>query len=801
MSSSFNISLSGRPKTAPAKTARQAYKSSSSVYSSISSINSSNSFNSSTICPDSNRTLTPDEIKEEIFDSSSVRESVYSPASICEENFAPAEDFQEISHHKKSEDSEPSPKPSPSFRKSTFQKKNHVAPLNNTTTRTSQAAVSPPEARIEVSNPATGQISPKKRPQLSYKPYFNNIKASSKVEEERIKEEKRRNPNWPHFQEKMPETSQTTIKINSQKEPSPPERSESERSIESHARIPSSTITTDSGFADDQNQIKPTVNEVQRKPAATNIVKIGSITPRKIAPPTPGEKPKINVKTLRSRAQSPVRKVQEMAVSDKELPPRTSSPSHVMSPTRQRKSAGSTASTTPGPRPVGVQSMMMSGRQTPDDDTCSIVSTDSSVRKISKTGPGRAWYYGYMNNFKGQGSDFTDLSTKKLSEPRPQSASKNLSFMSPPAQPRGRSKEFQESRRKFRDHSVDTLFSRNSGDPNGTEENQPAPRRSKGFSGIRRRFAKKSVDDISKENRVSLHESMIRPEVVARKEETVQDNPDHLELHESQRINTMRAKSKPQNFSKVRQMWKTGDEKGLRGEREIHQSMLTKDELFLTGGVFASVQDDSDRDGGIRSLILCLRDGFILNFIFDSGKLDGTASYTDISTNDSKGLGSHLILRFDEIVDGDPRIDTELFVQDRHPLVGHLINTYDASQKQKPGGSLRIFVGDRSIGAGNVRQANIRYPDGSSEEMKNSDLPGAFVFLVNRLRGTTVQRAQVSLREVQKTPSAKKSSSTTDPFLSFNSQNAEVKNTDDDVYNLLLRKDRPDLAPKEPQKA
>ena len=100
--------------------------------------------------------------------------------------------------------------------------------------------------------------------------------------------------------------------------------------------------------------------------------------------------------------------------------------------------------------------------------------------------------------------------------------------------------------------------------------------------------------------------------------------------------------------------------------------------------------------------------------------------------------------------------------------------------------------------------------------MKNSDLPGAFIFLVNRLRGTTVQRAQglfkfhyshffktflVSLREVQKTPSAKKSSSTTDPFLSFNSQNPEGENNDDDVYNLLLRKDRPDLAPKEPQKS
>ena len=55
-------------------------------------------------------------------------------------------------------------------------------------------------------------------------------------------------------------------------------------------------------------------------------------------------------------------------------------------------------------------------------------------------------------------------------------------------------------------------------------------------------------------------------------------------------------------------MWKTGDEKGLRGEREIHPSMVTQDELFLTGGVFASVQDDSDRDGGISSLLLCLRD-------------------------------------------------------------------------------------------------------------------------------------------------------------------------------------------------
>ena len=70
----------------------------------------------------------------------------------------------------------------------------------------------------------------------------------------------------------MPETSQTMIKVKSEKEPSPPERSESERSIESHARIPSSTITTDSGYADEQNQIKPSIAEIKQKPIAANIV-------------------------------------------------------------------------------------------------------------------------------------------------------------------------------------------------------------------------------------------------------------------------------------------------------------------------------------------------------------------------------------------------------------------------------------------------------------------------------------------------------------------------------------------------
>ena len=44
-----------------------------------------------------------------------------------------------------------------------------------------------------------------------------------------------------------------------------------------------------------------------------------------------------------------------------------------------------------------------------------------------------------------------------------------------------------------------------------------------------------------------------------------------------------------------------------------------------------------------------------------------------------------------------------------------------------------------------IRQANIRYPDGSSEEMKNAELAGAFAFLLNRLKGSTVQRAQGKL--------------------------------------------------------
>ena len=99
------------------------------------------------------------------------------------------------------------------------------------------------------------------------------------------------------------------------------------------------------------------------------------------------------------------------------------------------------------------------------------------MRKISRTGPGRAWYYGYMNNFKGQGSDFNDSATKLADRPLSAKA-----FMSPPPQPRGRSKVFEAAGNKFRNQSVDTLFSRNSGEPNGNQEDQKTVRKSKGFT-------------------------------------------------------------------------------------------------------------------------------------------------------------------------------------------------------------------------------------------------------------------------------------------------------------------------------
>ena len=46
-----------------------------------------------------------------------------------------------------------------------------------------------------------------------------------------------------------------------------------------------------------------------------------------------------------------------------------------------------------------------------------------------------------------------------------------------------------------------------------------------------------------------------------------------------------RAKNK---FSNIKKMFASNNEEALRGERDIHPSMITKDDLFLSGGVFAS---------------------------------------------------------------------------------------------------------------------------------------------------------------------------------------------------------------------
>ena len=65
---------------------------------------------------------------------------------------------------------------------------------------------------------------------------------------------------------------------------------------------------------------------------------------------------------------------------------------------------------------------------------------------------------------------------------------------------------------------------------------------------VREKFAKCSVDEISKNSRLSLHESMLPAEIEKFQRDVTQNIPDHSELHESQRVNTMR-KKKPKNVS------------------------------------------------------------------------------------------------------------------------------------------------------------------------------------------------------------------------------------------------------------
>ena len=64
-------------------------------------------------------------------------------------------------------------------------------------------------------------------------------------------------------------------------------------------------------------------------------------------------------------------------------------------------------------------------------------------------------------------------------------------------------------------------------------------------------------------------------------------------------------------------------------------------------------------------MLLNLRDGHVLNFIFDSAQQMPSKQYEECSSNGPGGNDSHQVLRFDEILDGDVRFDTEFEVQDR----------------------------------------------------------------------------------------------------------------------------------------
>jgi len=64
-------------------------------------------------------------------------------------------------------------------------------------------------------------------------------------------------------------------------------------------------------------------------------------------------------------------------------------------------------------------------------------------------------------------------------------------------------------------------------------------------------------------------------------------------------------------------------------------------------------------------MMLGLRDGHMLNFIFDTCQKVDDVEYDNCTTNDDQSNHLHQILRFDEILDGDDRFDTEFELQDR----------------------------------------------------------------------------------------------------------------------------------------
>ena len=70
----------------------------------------------------------------------------------------------------------------------------------------------------------------------------------------------------------------------------------------------------------------------------------------------------------------------------------------------------------------------------------------------------------------------------------------------------------------------------------------PKPIRASRAREFRKQFNTRSIDDIAKAHRKSLHQSMLPNEIIKKDFNSAQDVPDHLELHESQKTNKIKPK-------------------------------------------------------------------------------------------------------------------------------------------------------------------------------------------------------------------------------------------------------------------
>lgn len=83
------------------------------------------------------------------------------------------------------------------------------------------------------------------------------------------------------------------------------------------------------------------------------------------------------------------------------------------------------------------------------------------------------------------------------------------------------------------DHSAESIHE---------SQRTPKPIRASRAREFRRQFNTRSIDDIAKDHRKSLHQSMLPNEIIKKDFNAAQDVPDHLELHESQKTNRIKPK-------------------------------------------------------------------------------------------------------------------------------------------------------------------------------------------------------------------------------------------------------------------